>query len=135
MQIIDDTIPLPLPRDSSLTDLNRFRAGLYRCLTRRGDTLFELADATACATGNVTDLARLSLQSEHRRGHGSLYDSLNSGQTNIAGMRRLLADTLLPTMTGPDGRDRIVLAVDVSNWLRPDAATSPDRASETQPEP
>jgi hypothetical protein len=31
-------------------------------------------------------------------------------------------------VVGPDGRERIVLAVDVSNWLRPDAATSPDRS-------
>lgn len=128
MQIIDDTTPLPLPGDSTLTDLNRFRAGLYRCLTRRGDTLFELADAAACATGNVTDLARLSLESEHRRGHGSLYDGLNAGRIDTTGLRRLLAGTSLPTMPGPDGRERIVLAVDVSNWLRPDAATSPERA-------
>ncbi|MEZ5087459.1 MAG: transposase [Tessaracoccus sp.] len=34
----------------------------------------------------------------------------------------------MPRLPGPDGRDRIVLAVDVSNWLRPDATTSPERS-------
>ncbi|MEZ5086398.1 MAG: hypothetical protein R2722_09135 [Tessaracoccus sp.] len=40
-----------------------------------------------------------------------------------------MAATPLPRLPGPDGRDRIVLAVDVSNWLRPDAATSPSDRS------
>ncbi|MEW1980790.1 transposase [Citricoccus sp. NPDC079358] len=34
----------------------------------------------------------------------------------------------LPRIAGPDGAERIVLAVDVSNWLRPDAGTSAERA-------
>lgn len=40
----------------------------------------------------------------------------------------MIAEAPVPKITTPDGRQRIVLAVDVSNWLRPDAATSPDRA-------
>ncbi|HEX6685674.1 MAG TPA: hypothetical protein VF062_23060 [Candidatus Limnocylindrales bacterium] len=31
--------------------LSRFRADLYDCLTRRGDALFELAEAVLCADG------------------------------------------------------------------------------------
>ena len=68
-------------------------------------------------------LAELSLVPEHRRGHGALYDALNSGQVQIARLRWSLA--ALPLPAWPDGRIR--LAVDVSGWLRPDAVTSPER--------
>src|SRR6516162_5269157 len=47
-----------------------FRGELYRCLTRRGDALFGLADAVLCGPGRVSDLARLSLAPECGRGHG-----------------------------------------------------------------
>ncbi len=68
-------------------------------------------------------LAELSLVPEYRRGHGALYDALNHGQVQIARLRRSLA--ALPLPAWDDGRIR--LAVDVSNWLRPDAVTSPER--------
>jgi hypothetical protein len=97
-------------------------------MSRRADALFELADAVLCAPGRVTDLARLSLEPVHRRGHGALYDALNAGRIDTDRLARIVAGLPVPTMAGPDGRDRIVLAVDVSNWLRPDAATSPDRS-------
>ncbi len=100
-----------------------FRQDLYRCFTARADALFELADAVLCADGPVKTLAGLSLAPEHRRGHGALYDALNAGRIEIARLRRSLAAFPLPVW--PDGRIR--LAVDVSNWLRPDAETSPER--------
>ena len=65
----------------------------------------------------------LSLAPEHRRGHGALYDAVNHGRIEIARLRRSLAG--LPLPRAADGR--LMLAVDVSNWLRPGAATSPDR--------
>ena len=68
-------------------------------------------------------LAELSLEPEHRRGHGALYDALNCGRVDIARLRWALA--CLPLPAWDDGRIR--LAADVSNWLRPDAATSPGR--------
>ena len=68
-------------------------------------------------------LAGLSLAPEHRRGHGALYDAVNSGRIEIARLRRCLAG--LPLPRAADGR--LMLAVDVSNWLRPGAATSPGR--------
>src|SRR5699024_12102033 len=43
-------------------------------------------------------------------------------------LREVIAQGPIPKVTTPDDRTRIVLAVDMSNWLRPDAATSPDRA-------
>ncbi len=103
--------------------LAEFRRELYWSLTRRADALFGLADAVLCAPGRVTDLARLSLAPEFGRGHGALYDALNAGRAGFARLRRAVAGLPLPAW--PDGRVR--LAVDVSNWLRPEAGTSPGR--------
>jgi hypothetical protein len=100
-----------------------FRGEFYRCLTRRGDALFSLADAVLCEGRRVTDLARLSLVPEFGRGHGALYDGLNAGRADIGRLRRAVAGLPLPAW--PDGRIR--LAADVTAWLRPDAATSPER--------
>jgi hypothetical protein len=82
-----------------------------------------VADAVLCKQDRVHMLAELSLEPECRRGHGAVYDAVNCGQVQIGRLRRALAGLPLPAW--PDGRIR--LAVDVSNWLRPDAATSPDR--------
>ena len=103
--------------------LSQFQRDFQQCLTARGDELAELADAVLCADGPVRNLAGLSLVAGHRRGHGALYDAVNCGGIDIARLRRRLAD--LPTPRAADGR--LMLAVDVSNWLRPGAATSPDR--------
>jgi DDE superfamily endonuclease len=100
--------------------LAAFRGEVYRCLGRRRDALFELADAVLCRPGRVHMLAELSLEPECRRGHGAVYDAVNAGQVLVARLRRALAGLPLPAW--PDGRIR--LAADVSNWLRPDAATS-----------
>jgi hypothetical protein len=103
--------------------LRGFREDLYWSLISRRDALFELCDAVLLAPGRVTDLARLSLVPEFRRGHGGLYDALNAGRAGFSRLRRALAGLPLPGW--PDGRVR--LAVDVSPWLRPDAAVSPGR--------
>jgi hypothetical protein len=100
-----------------------FRGELYRCLGKRRDALFELADAVLCRPERVHLLAELSLEPECRRGHGAVYDAVNAGQVHGARLRRALA--ALPLPCWDDGRIR--LAADVSNWLRPEAATSPDR--------
>jgi len=104
-------------------DLARFRGELYECLTARADALFELTDAVLCADGPVKTLVGLSMAPEHRRGHGGLYDGLSCGRVEVARFRRTLAG--LPLPRAADGR--IMLGVDISPWLRPDAATSPDR--------
>ena len=103
--------------------LAAFRGEWYRCLTARADALFELADAVLCAGAPVRVLAELSLAPGHQRGHGALYDALNCGEVQIARLRRALA--VLPLPAWPDGRIR--LGVDVSPWLRPEAATSAGR--------
>src|SRR6266487_4509014 len=107
----------------SLAVLSWFRREFHACLTARADELSELADAVLCAGGPVRKLAALSLAPGHRRGHGALYDAVNSGRVEIARLRRSLAG--LPLPRAADGR--LMLAVDVSNWLRPGAATSPER--------
>jgi hypothetical protein len=104
--------------------LPAFREALYRCLDRRADVLFELCDALLCTDGPVGSLVGLSLAPEHRRGHGALYDAVNAGRMQIDQLRREVGGLPLPR----DGQGRIVLAVDVSSWLRPDAATVPDRS-------
>jgi DDE superfamily endonuclease len=111
------------PDVESLAVLSRFRLEFHACLTARGDELFELADAVLCADGPVRTLAGLSLAPEHRRGHGALYDAVNHGRLAIGRLRWSLA--ALPLPRAADGR--LMLAVDVSNWLRPGAATSPER--------
>ncbi len=65
----------------------------------------------------------LTLVPEHRRGHGALYGALNRGRTDTDRLRNLLAGMPLPRFD--DGR--LVLAVDVSPWLRSDAPCSADR--------
>jgi DDE superfamily endonuclease len=110
-------------QDRARDQLAVFREQLYGCFTARADALFELCDAVLCADGPVQTLAGLSLAPGHRRGHGALYDGLNAGRVEVARLRWALA--ALPLPAWPDGRIR--LGVDVSNWLRPGAATSPDR--------
>jgi DDE superfamily endonuclease len=105
--------------------LSGFRRDFRACLTARADELCELADAVLCADGPVRTLAGLSLAPGHRRGHGALYDAVNYGQISISRLRRVLAG--LPLPRAADGR--LVLAADVSNWLRPEAVTSPARLS------
>jgi hypothetical protein len=121
-----DAVTVESPNEP-LAVLSGFRRGFYDCLSARADALFELTDALVCAGSPVTDLARLSLEVEHRRGHGALYDALNAGMVDTGRLRTRVCAGPLPKAVGPDGRERIVLAVDVSNWLRPDAATSPQR--------
>ena len=104
-------------------DLARFRQEFYRCLTRRADALFDLADAVLCGEGPVRSLAELSLVAEHRRSHGSLYGALAEGRVDHERLRQALAG--LPLPRAADGR--LVLAVDITCWLRPEAHTTPQR--------
>ncbi|MFF6984715.1 transposase [Streptomyces sp. NPDC008343] len=69
-------------------------------------------------------LVDLALAPEHRRGHGALYGGLNQGQIDVVRLRRALA--AVPPPRAADGR--LVLAVDVSPWLRLDANTCAERA-------
>ncbi|MCY0927947.1 transposase [Streptomyces sp. H27-H1] len=83
-----------------------------------------MCDALLWTDGPVRTLVDLALAPEHRRGHGALYSGINQGRIDVARFRRALAAAPLPRAS--DGR--LVLAVDVSSWLRPGAATSSDRS-------
>jgi DDE superfamily endonuclease len=113
--------------EGSVAELGRlagFRETFYGCLSRRADALFELCDAVLCADGPVGSLVGLSLAAEYRRGHGALYDAVNAGRIEIERLGRELTRLPLPR----DDQGRLVLAVDVSSWLRPDAVTAPGRS-------
>jgi len=103
--------------------LAAFRGGLFRCFGKYRDTLSEVCDAVLCKQDRVHMAAELSLEPECRRGHGAVYKALNRGQVQVARLRWALA--ALPLPAWDDGRIR--LAADVSNRLRPDAATSAER--------
>ncbi|MCX5203182.1 transposase [Streptomyces sp. NBC_00237] len=62
------------------------------------------------------------MTAEHRRGYGSLYGALNHGRLDTDALRELLTSLPLPRFDG-----RLVLTVDVSPWLRSDAACAPER--------
>jgi hypothetical protein len=100
--------------------LHSFRRSLYECLHRRGDALFELADAILTADA-VPSPVHLSLQASHRRGWGSLYAALDRGRIDTEALRRLLARHPLA------GSETPVYAVDASVWPRCDAECSPER--------
>lgn len=106
----------------SFVELSRFRTDFYGCLSARADAFFELTDALLCADGPVKTPVELSLTAEHRRGYGSLYGAMNHGGLDVDRLRDLLVSLPLPRFDG-----RLVLTVDVSPWLRSDAACAPER--------
>src|SRR5215204_2040055 len=51
--------------------LHNFRCSFYECLHRRGDALFELADAILSTDAAAPSPVHLSLEPAHRRGWGA----------------------------------------------------------------
>ena len=115
MSLLPDAV-----RREAFAEASRFRQEFYECLTARHDELFELVDTVLCADGAVRSPVDLTLLPEHRRGHGAMYGGLNHGRIDIGRLRTALADLSLPRFDG----GRLVLAVDVSPWLRSDAPCS-----------
>ena len=106
-----------------LAELIAFRRDLLGLLTRRGDALFELADAMACAQGPVGSPAELSLEPEFRRGHGSIYAALGHGRVDHAALRRLLVGRVAAARPGQP----LMFAIDTTPLARPDAAFADSR--------
>jgi len=104
---------------SHLASLAIFRALAYAAFGRRRDALFELCD-TLLTTGPVPSLPVLSIQPQHQRRWGSLYDALAVGQISSPAVEQLL--TSHPLAGGES-----IYAVDASVWPRCDAETSPER--------
>jgi hypothetical protein len=105
---------------TQLASLATFRAAAYAAFGRRQDALFELCD-TLLTTGPVPSLPFLSVQPQHQRRWGSLYDALAVGEMRSRPLEQLLTDH-------PLAGGEPVYAVDVSVWPRCDAETSPERA-------
>jgi DDE superfamily endonuclease len=101
-------------------ELERFRTGLFGCLHRWGDALFELTDAVLCAPQALRSVPSLSLEPEFRRSHGSLYKALARGRIDEARFARLLIEHRPADWP-------LVFAVDGSTWDRCDAECSPQR--------
>ncbi|MFF1650765.1 transposase, partial [Streptomyces sp. NPDC058240] len=110
-------------RVEALSELSRFRAGLHACFTRRGDALFELADAMLCAQGPVRSPVELSLEPEFRRRHGSVYDALAHGQISSSRLRHLLIGLSAPARAG----EPLMFAIDTTPHARPDAEYADER--------
>ena len=108
------------PPTATAAALTAFRHDLHACLTRWGDTLFELTDAVVHAPSPVHSIPHLSLEPTFRRSHGSLYKALERGHIDTDQVRRLLV------ANRPHGWPA-VFAVDASTWDRCDAETSPER--------
>src|SRR5215204_4674638 len=102
--------------------LHNFRCSFYECLHRRGDALFELADAILSTDAAAPSPVHLSLEPAHRRGWGSFYAALARGRIDAGVLRDLLVrHPLAGSGTTP------VYAVDTSVWPRCDAECSPER--------
>ena len=110
-------------RVEALSGLSRFRAGFHACFTRRGDALFELADAMLCAQGPVRSPVELSLEPEFRRRHGSVYDALAKGRISSSCLRHLLAGLSAPARAG----EPLMFAIDITPHARPDARYADER--------
>jgi hypothetical protein len=101
-------------------ELAWFRDGVYGCLPRRADALFELGDAVLTAQPG-RPLPYLSLEAAFRRGHGMIYQGLAEG--------RVAEDALRDLLVAVRPRDwPLVFAIDGSTIARPEAETSPGRA-------
>jgi hypothetical protein len=119
MPIVGDRSCLAPAAGVVAAELAGFRSGLRECFTSRGDALFELADALACAPGPVEGLPHLSLEPEFRRGWGMVYQALAKGAVDAGKLRDLLV-AVRPA--GPAW-----FAVDGSAYPKLAAVTSPDR--------
>jgi hypothetical protein len=104
---------------TTFATLTAWRSAQYAAGGRRRDALFDLCDALLAA-GPVPSPAHLSLQPVHRRGWGSLYSALASGQVCEPVLRALLA-------AHPLAGGEAIYTVDASVWMRCDAETSPGR--------
>jgi len=103
-------------------DLRDFRCSFYECLHRRGDALFELADAILSTDAAAPSPVHLSLQAAHRRGWGSFYAALSRGRIDAEVLRDLL---VRHPLAGSGATP--VYAVDTSVWPRCDAECSSER--------
>lgn len=103
--------------------LRQVRQQLYTRFERRSDALFDLTDALLCES-QAKSLAELSLSPQFQRTWTSVYKALQAGKIQVEKIRAILVEALL---AGKPENEPIWIAVDGSNFPRPDAKTSEDR--------
>jgi hypothetical protein len=118
-----ESLPAVLAPVEGLPDLSAFRAELRACLSRRGDALFELADAMLCTSGPVRSPVELSLEPEFNRQHSSVYDALRHGRVAVARLRRALVGRTAAAGQG----EPLMFAIDTTPLARPDARFADQR--------
>jgi len=104
------------------TILRAFRQALYQCFTRAADALFELCDALLTDPSART-FVELSQAACFQRAWPSLCEALEDGQIDRAALLRLFVAALPQHLIGT----RLLLGLDTSSILRPEAQTSQDR--------
>jgi hypothetical protein len=101
------------------TILQAFRRALYQCFTRAADALFDLCDALLTDPAART-FVELSQAAAFERAWPSLYEALQDGQIDRAALLQLFVAALPQHLIGT----RLLLGLDTSSILRPDAQTS-----------
>lgn len=111
--------------EEQLTKLKEFRQAAYTCLGQARDAQFELTDAVLLS-GAVSSFAALSLSPVFRRQWPSLYEALQDGRPDRAGLVRLYAGQI-------PAEGRPLLAGDHTAWPRVSAFSLAERTVEHQP--
>lgn len=106
---------------TKLQQLQEFRHAFYQRLGPARDALFELCDATL-ATAKPPSFAHLALSPLFRRRWPSLYEALQDGRPDSAGLMNLILDHV-PDMA----LERPLLVGDHTAWPRLSARTLPER--------
>ena len=106
----------------NLNTLQAFRHGLYACLQRAADALFNTADALLSQTQGQS-FAQLSLSPFFQRGWPSLYQAIQDGRIATDKLEELFA-TFVPT---PPAGEPMLLGLDSSSIARPLSPTAADR--------
>lgn len=103
--------------------LRVFRQRFYDTITKAKDSLFNCADALLTQTC-AQSFIELSLSPHFERKWPSLYEAFEDGKLDQSALRKLFA-CFAPLSQNAD--EPVVVAVDASNIVRPQAYTSPDR--------
>ena len=110
-------LPSRTPGVDVLRPLIAFRSQLRSRPYRRGDALFELADAMLCTAGPVQSPVELSWEPEFLRRHGSVYDALHHGGVSTDRLRQAVVQRLSPARAG----EPLMFAGDTTPLARHDA--------------
>ena len=111
--------------EAQFTKLIEFRQAAYQCLGQARDAQFELTDAVLLSAA-VPSFVALSLSPVFRRKWSSLYEAIQDGTPDRAGLLRLYTGQI--AVSG-----RPLLAGDHTAWSRLSAFTLPERTVEHQP--